>query len=158
MISHPTLEAKIIKWPIKKQLLSDAGHIINTLLHEESKKLSSVKCYDSVDALLINIEDYLRSVNPILLSFLFSATSTTREMRGFEESNSKHSKTLRVYFILNQLLFARNPKQAAPIHNVLADVVEMCSGSRQLLHILNSLGCTTSPDTHDRFVTQHAEA
>ena len=40
----------------------------------------------------------------------------------------------------------------------MADAVEVCSGSRQLLQILNRLGCTSSPDTHDRFVTQHAEA
>ena len=33
----------------------------------------------------------------------------------------------------------------------------MCSGSQQLLHILNALGCITSPDTHERFVIQHAE-
>ena len=37
-------------------------------------------------------------------------------------------------------------------------MVEVCGGSRQLLRILNRLGCTSSPDTHDRFVTQHAEA
>ena len=72
-------------------------------------------------------------------------------MQSFEESNSKHSKTLRVYFILNQLLFAKQP---APIHNILADVV-MWSGSRQLLHILNSLVCTMSPDMYGRFETQH---
>ena len=53
--------------------------------------------YDSVDLLLINNDDYLRSVYPLLLSFLFSATSTIREMRGFEEGNSKQYKTLRVY-------------------------------------------------------------
>lgn len=37
-------------------------------------------------------------------------------------------------------------------------MVEICGGSRQLLKILNRLGCTGSPDTHDRFITQHAEA
>ena len=44
-----------------------------------------------------------------------------------------------------------------PIHNMLADIVEVCGGSHQLIRILNRLGCTSSPDTHDRFVTQHAE-
>ena len=55
-------------------------------------------------------------------------------------------------------MVTKNPKQPAPIHNILADVVEMCLGSRQLLRILNAFGCTTLPDTHDRFVTQHAVA
>ena len=40
---------------------------------------------------------------------------------------------------------------------MLADVVEMCGGSCQLVRILNRLGCTSSPDTHDRFVTLYAE-
>ena len=57
--------------PNQETILNDAGHIINNLLHEKSKKLSSVKCYDSVDVFLIDIENYLRSVNPLLLSFLF---------------------------------------------------------------------------------------
>ena len=39
----------------------------------------------------------------------------------------------------------------------MSDAVETCGGSRQLLRILNRLGCMGSPDTHDCFVTQHAE-
>ena len=37
-------------------------------------------------------------------------------------------------------------------------MIEVCGGSRQLIRILNRLECATSPDTHDRFVTQHAMA
>ena len=40
----------------------------------------------------------------------------------------------------------------------MADVVEVCGGSHQLLRILNRLGCTSSADTHDRFVTNQAES
>jgi len=40
----------------------------------------------------------------------------------------------------------------------MTDVVEACGGCRQLLRILNRLGCTSSADTHDRFVTNQAES
>ena len=54
--------------------------------------------------------------------------------------------------------YCANIEQPLAIHNVLADVVHTCGGSRVLLHILNQLGCTTSADTHDRFVTTQATA
>ena len=44
------------------------------------------------------------------------------------------------------LLFCKHPKPTL-IHNILADAVEVTSGSRQLLQILNRLGHTSSPDT-----------
>jgi hypothetical protein len=43
------------------------------------------------------------------------------------------------------------------MHTLLADVIETSGGSRELIKILNRLGCVGSPDTHDRFVTYHAE-
>lgn len=53
-------------------------------------------------------------------------------------------------------MFCTNPRKPTAFHNVLADVVETGGGSRQLLKILNQLGCVSSPDTHDRFVSMHA--
>ena len=62
------------------------------------------------------------------------------------------------FFILNQLKFCTNPKKPTPIHDLIADVVEVCGGSRLLISILNRLGCVSSPDTHDRLVAQHGIA
>ena len=55
-------------------------------------------------------------------------------------------------------MFCTNPQHPTPIHNLIADTIEICGGSRQLMRILNRLGCASSPDTHDRFVTHHAMA
>ena len=44
-----------------------------------------------------------------------------------------------------------------PLQNLLADVVEVCGGSRQLLKILNKFGITSSPDTHNQLVTDRAQ-
>ena len=62
-----------------------------------------------------------------------------------------------MFNLLNTLQFCTNPTKSLPLHDLLADAVEICGGSRQLLRILNRLGCTSSPDTHDRFVTLHAD-
>lgn len=67
-------------------------------------------------------------------------------------------KKLRRYFILTQILFCANTQKPSLIHTILADTVEMCGGSRKLLRILNRLGVTSSADTHDRFVTEVAQA
>ena len=55
-------------------------------------------------------------------------------------------------------MFCTNPKSPTPIHDLIADLTEICGGSRQLIWILNRLRCASSPDTHDRYVSQHAVA
>ena len=86
--------------------------------------------------------------------------STAQEASGFEQelNSAKPIKKVWLYFILCLILFYKNPKQPTSLQNILADAVEVCSGSRQLLKILNGLGCTSSSDTHNRLVTQYAEA
>ena len=54
-------------------------------------------------------------------------------------------------------MYFTNLQCPTALHTFLVDTVETCGGSRQLIHILNRLGVTTSADTHDQFVTQEAE-
>ena len=85
------------------------------------------------DPSLLNIDNYLKHVNPQLVSFIASATRTTRERRRNtdqdESEANDHVRKVRNYFILSLLLYCTNPKQPPPLHNLLADAVEVCGGS-----------------------------
>ena len=103
----------------------------------------------------------LNETDPKLTTFLNIATQTTRETfhHGLTPKSdiSNHSKKICHCFIICLLKNCINPKQSSPLHNLLACIVETGGGSRQLLTVLNRLGCVSSPDTHDQFVTLNAE-
>ena len=143
----------------QQAILLEAGHVVNDLLHDEIKRQAVTVPQTKHDPLNLNIDQYLNEVNPLLVKFLTSAIHTVRERRHSlpDCETTSHIKRVRQFFILCQLLYCTNPTQPTPTHNLLADVVEVCGGSRQLLKILNRIGCVSSPDTHDRFVTHHAE-
>ena len=139
------------------RVLREASSILNGLLHAE------ISNHTHLDPRTFNIDQCLKAVDPLLTEFIVLATRTVREqyrpsLATKEETTASHAKKVRQYFILCLLLYCTNPKQTLPIHNLLADTVEVCGGSRQLLKILNRLGCVSSPDTHDRFVAFHAES
>lgn len=150
--SEPSEQQKHAQHPNTEKTLEEAGIIINDLIHKEIKKsqLSDEYCTS------IRIDEYLNNVNPLLLNFLISITNTVRDREV--SNNTKQIKKIRLFFILCQLMFCTNPQHPTPIHNLIADTIEICGGSRQLMRILNRLGCASSPDTHDRFVTHHAMA
>ena len=132
--------------------------MVNDLLHDEIGCQAMTTAQTQHDPLNLNIDEYLKEVNPVLVDFLRSATRTITERQSYSGSETtSHVKKVRHFFILCQLLFCTNPTQPTPTHNLLADVVEVRGGSHQLLKILNRIGCVSSPDTHDRFVTHHAE-
>ena len=55
------------------------------------------------------------------------------------------------------MMFATNASCDTTMHHLVADSVEVCGGSRNLVNILNRLGVSVSTDTHDRLVTCVAE-
>ena len=93
----------------------------------------------------------MNNINSLLLEFLTNITTSSRD----RETNN-FTEYLVCFFILSQLKFCTNPRKPTPIHDVIADVAEVCEGSRLLISVLNKLGCATSPDIQDRFVTHHA--
>ena len=145
--------------PEDKIVLHEAGYVVNDLIHNEIEKQSLNKKSD--DLSVFNIDTQLQSVNPLLLEFMTSITASVRKRKHNstkESDHNKHMRKIRIYFALCLLQYCTNPSQPIPFHILISDVVEVCGGSRMLLKILNRVGCTSSPDTHDCFVTYHAEA
>ena len=53
-------------------------------------------------------------------------------------------------------MYCTNTQRPTLLHTILADTVEVCGGSRKLIKVFNQFGAVSSPDTHDRFVTDVA--
>lgn len=128
----------------------NAGDLVNDLVHQEISKLSSENWKSD-----FKIDDQISNVNPMLWAFIRSITRSARERHCKSNCNdADHVKKVRKLFIIAQLMFCTNIQKPAFIHTLLADTVEVCGGSRKLIRILNRLGVTSSPDTHDRFITE----
>ena len=138
----------------EKEILNNAAVIVNDMLHEEIKKTACTKELQESDPRSLNIEQSIKEFNPLLWEFLVACTKSIRSRSHKETEKLKYAKRMRLYFLVNQLMYCTNIEQPSPIHNILADVVQMCGGSSVLLHFLNVLGCTTSYDTHNAFVTR----
>ena len=145
-----------------KIVLHNATSILNGLIYGEIERQSIIRQKFSVNPSSFSIEAELHSTNQLLLEFVDSTTATVREMKHHtlrkDSKASKQLKNIRMCNVLNLLQFCTNPNQPLLFHDLLADAVEMCGGSRELLKILNKLVCTSSPDTHNRFVAHYVEA
>ena len=139
----------------KIALLNEAADVINDIILEEIQKHR--QC--TVDLTTFNLEDHIKDMNPLLWQFVTSCTRSFRERtnRPHGHGDDAHVKKLRNYFIICMLMFATNACSATSLHHFIADTVEVCGGSRQLLKVLNRLGVSVSADTHDRLVTYVAE-
>ena len=140
----------------KANIMHEAGYIMNNLLHNEIRRLAT----EANEPREFDLDSFVDKVDPQLWELTSCATSTVREwynpMLSIESDTGKNVRKVRFY-ILCLLMFSINPSCPSPIHTLLADTVEVCGGSRQLIKILNRLGATSSNDTHDRFVTHKAQ-
>lgn len=103
----------------------------------------------------LNIDEQINNIDPVLWAFIETAfiemiTCTVRKTEMTEENACV--KKLRRYYIICLLIFCTNSQQPV-IHTLLSDKIEVCGGSQKLMRIFKRLGAVSSPDTHDRFVT-----
>ena len=101
----------------------------------------------------VDIDEYARSMNRQLSTFIELVTKSVHSRSGVT-SNSEVSITKKVcrLFIACLLIFCTNPSCATPLHYLMADAIEVCGGSRQLMKLFNKLGAVVSSDTYDKFV------
>ena len=138
----------------KANVLREAGDIVNDLIHAEITKQSNDQIYVQNDQHELNIDKKISMVDPQLWTFLESVTRTIQERNSSsKEERNAHTKNLRRFYLLCILMYCTNSQKPTMLHVLLANVVEMCGGSRTLIKILNQLGVAASADTHDRFVT-----
>jgi hypothetical protein len=130
----------------------NSAEYMNRLLHNEVNNLS--KHQSTVDPSTLSVDEFLNSIDTELINFFRILLQSNRERNS---QSLTENKKIRLFFIICCMMYSLNSKQVTPLHNILADVVISSGGSRQLLRILNRLGCTSSADTYDRFVTYHAE-
>lgn len=143
----------------KEQVLNEAGDIINELIHEEIDQLPNDMSV--VGPSQFNIDEVIQDIQPLLWKFLISVTRSVRErhssVMGCDGDITTHKKKIGCFYIFCQLMYCTNTRKPTPMHLLLADVNEVCGGSRNLIKILNQLGAVSSTDTHDHFVTAISE-
>lgn len=133
--------------------LDEAAHMLNDLVHKEVERLKT----QTYDPSKLDIAQYMSCMDPRLLSFFETATQSVRTRCGANsKSESSTTKNLRRQYLVCQIIFCTNPCCPTPLHYLLADEIEVCGGSQQLIGIFNRLGCVVSSDTHDRFVAEKA--
>lgn len=137
----------------QESLLTEAGNVINDIIHEETKRTSN----DITDLTNFTLDESIENTNSLLWNFVCLCTRSKRERTRESNKDDAHTKTVRRYFIVCMMIFATNPSFNTLLHHLVADTVEVCGGSRRLIRILNRLGVCVSTDTHDRLVTYLAE-
>lgn len=138
----------------KANILREAGDIVNDLVQAEIAKISSEHIYSQTNPSDIDIEQQIGHINQELWAFLESCTRTIRERKyGSNQEGNAHIKKLRRFYCLQVLMYCTNIQKPTMFHVLLADIIEMCGGSRKLIKVLNQIGAVASADTHDRFVT-----
>lgn len=125
------------------------------------------KLSTDVDLKHLQLNQILEATDPQLFNFLFCLVASKDEFTQFlkfsgemhftdfkrDDSFPKHTKFLRILFLVSQLAFIRTDGDATfPFHFVLSDAIQACGGSAKLVQLLNRFGVLSSFDKCQREV------
>ena len=101
-------------------------------------------------------------IDPQLWSFMKYITRSISERRGYDVKANMHTSPyhihkIRCLFCLCVLMFCTDDRCSIPLHTLVTDTIDRCSGSTELIRILNRLGVCASADTLARFIQDIVE-
>ena len=134
------------------------SNYINGEVHKLARYLLTEAYKDETLTKAVDVDKFLEhicSVSPHLWEHICSLTRTINERKGRKAAVSEDSFSGRIKrvcraYLLSVILFATNPECSYPFHIPLADAVESCGGSSELITILNRIGATASLPTLNR--------
>ena len=132
--------------------LNDSMHKIIKHLLSESK--------DNERSMLLDLDQFIATVHklaPELWDHVCTVTQSINERKGRRAASAEYTlfaklKRVRRAYLLAVALFVTNDECSTPFHLLLADTVECCGGSTELITILNRIGATASVDSLKRTV------
>ena len=136
--------------------LSEVCLTLNSKCHAYTQKLIKENHNNPCPIENRDIETCIKELDPDLWNAVCLITQPISS-RALRNANISHVRKMRRFFCACTLLFTTNSPCSFPLHTLIADAVETCSGSSRLMKFLNRLGVCTSADKHARYVTKRVE-
>lgn len=156
LLSHAlagTVEQKDNPEPSMSVQVRTVTDYLNDKIHCVAESLVKGRKQDPRQANTFDIESFVEGMDSEIWDAVCRLTQTVYERRGQTSELSRlsaHVKKVRRTYLLSVILFCTNNQCCIPLHLVLADVIEACGGSTDLLSILNRVGAVASVDTLKR--------
>jgi hypothetical protein len=136
------------------EILLNACKDINSLLHNEIKRITKTYSEDFHLYSNFNVEEFSNSINPLLLSII---QTITQPMRGDTQLKTQN-KMIKQMYSLMVLCYCINNQCYMPFHLLLTEAIQYHGGNTTLVKILNRVGACASMDTLMRVLTSVAES
>ena len=133
------------------QQLIPTCKFINQKVHKCITKLvgEDLECPHNIED--VDIDNFISQLDEDLWAAVCTMTQPL-SLKGKRNEESSVLRKIRRVFCVCVLMFTTNSQCSFPLHTLVADAVESCGGSLQLVRLLNRLGACASVETHKRYV------
>ena len=127
---------------------------LNEQIHMQIKLLLAKDAKTPFDYRNLNIDQFIQESNSEVWEAILLLTRSVSDRRRTSKSDdpTRHTKTIRQFYLLCTLLFCTDERCSMPLHTLLADMVESQGGTQLLIKILNRFGVCSSSDTLSRYI------